>query len=70
MDLFGLQHRLEDFCTELGTRYGLDAGQPRRSNTTEAGNVDPALVERIIEDNALDVELFERACRLYEERHP
>lgn len=71
LDLFGLQHRLEEFCDELGTRYGLDTGEPRRSNTTEAGEpVDQGLLDRIAEDNALDVELFAHACRLYEERHP
>jgi hypothetical protein len=70
LDIFGLQHRLEEFCAELGTRYGLDTGEPRRSNTTEADEVDQWLIDRIMEDNALDVELFDRACRLYEEHHP
>jgi hypothetical protein len=70
LDLFGLQHRLEDFCDELGTRYGLDTGEPLRSNTTEPTEVDPALVDRIAHDNALDVDLYRYACRLYEERHP
>ena len=68
LDLFGLQHRLEEFCDELGTRYGLDTGTPLRSNTTDPGEVDPLLVERIVEDNALDVELYAYACDLYEER--
>ena len=70
LDIFGLQHRLEEFCTELGTRYGLDTGEPTRSNTTEPTEVGPAFLDRIAEDNALDVELFEYACQLYEERHP
>lgn len=70
LDLFGLQHRLEEFCDELGARYGLDTGTPLRSNTTEAGDVDPELVERIAADNALDVQLYEYACALYAERHP
>lgn len=70
LDLFGLQHRLEELCDELGQRYGLDTGTPLRSNTTEPGQVDQALVDRISEDNALDVELYQYACRLYEERHP
>lgn len=70
LDAFGLQHRLEEFCDELGARYGLATGEPLRSNTTEAGEVDQALVDRIAEDNALDVELYAHACRLYDERHP
>lgn len=70
LELFGLQHRLEELCGELGTRYGLDTGAPRRSNTTEPVEVDDALAERIAEDNALDVELYRWACALYDERHP
>lgn len=70
LDVFGLQHRLDDFCDDLSERYGLDTGEPMRSNTTEPTDVDPSFVDRIKEDNALDVELFEYACALYEERHP
>ncbi len=70
MDTFGLQHRLDEFCVELEARYGLDCGEPRRSNTTEPRDDDQALRDRIAEDNALDVELYQYACRLYEERHP
>lgn len=68
LDLFGLQHRLDDLFSELESRFGLDTGSPLRSNTTEETEVDPALIERIRTDNALDVELFEHACRLHEER--
>lgn len=70
LPMFGLQHRLEEFCAELGDRYGLDVGAPLRSNTTEAGEVPEGLVDRIVDDNALDVELFAYATRLYDERHP
>lgn len=69
IDLFGLQHRLEELCTELTSRYGLQLGGPRRSNTTEATDADPGLVARIAQDNALDVELYRYACELYERRH-
>lgn len=69
LDVFGLQHRLDEFCQELGARYGLDTGQPLRTNTTEgADDVPGGLAERIAEDNALDVALFEHACALYDER--
>ena len=70
LDLFGLQHRLDEFCGELEARFGLDVGEPLRSNTTTRDDVPEGLVERIREDNALDVELYDYACRLYEERHP
>ena len=72
LDLFGLQSRLEELCGELHSRYGLRVGEPLVSNTTVAseGDVTDRLLERIREDNALDVELYEYGCRLYEERHP
>src|SRR5690606_32318547 len=67
LDLFGLQHRLDEFCEVLSRRYGLDTGAPIRSNTTEPREVDRSLIERIAEDNALDIALYDHACRLYEE---
>lgn len=70
LDIFGLQHRLEEFCGELGDRYGLQTGESLRSNTTEPGEIDQSLIDRIIEDNALDVALYDFACTLYDERHP
>jgi hypothetical protein len=70
LDLFGLQEHFDAFCDELGSRYGLDVGTPLRTNTTEAIEAPPGLADRIAEDNALDVQLYEYACRLYGERHP
>jgi hypothetical protein len=69
LDLFGLQDRIEEFCDELRRRYGLDVGDPLRTNTTEPATVPSGFVDRIAEDNGLDVELYDYACRLYEERH-
>ena len=69
LDLFGLQEHFEDFCDELGRRYGLALGPPVRTNTTETTDRPPELAERIAEDNALDMELYEYACGLYKERH-
>jgi hypothetical protein len=69
LDLFGLQERFEEFCACLSTGYGLEVGDPLRTNTTEPGEVPAGLAERIAEDNALDMALYEYACRLYEERH-
>lgn len=70
LPIFGLQHRLDEFCDELQERFGLDTGTALRSNTTEPGPVPEGLMDRIREDNALDFELFDYACALYEERHP
>lgn len=69
LDAFGLQHRLEEFCADLEVRFGLDTGDPLRVNTTEASDVDPAFLDRIADDNALDVELYRYACQLYDERN-
>jgi Sulfotransferase family len=69
MALFGLQDRFEEFCDELARRYGLDVGEPLRSNTTEQADVPTGLADRIAEDNALDMELYDYACSLYEARH-
>ena len=69
LELFGLQDRFDEFCDELGVRYGLEVGGKLRSNTTEPTEVPPGLADRIAEDNALDMELYEFACTLYRERH-
>jgi hypothetical protein len=66
--LFGLQDRFEELCDELADRYGLDVGQPLRSNITEPGEVPDGFADRIAEDNALDMELYEYACALYRKR--
>ena len=70
LGLFGLQDHFDDFCDELAARYGLDVGKPLRSNTTEPADVPAGFIDRIAEDNALDMELYEYACALYRKRHP
>ena len=70
LDAFGVQERFDEFCGELSDRYGLEVGGPLRTNTTEPAEVPPGFVDRIAEDNALDMELYDFAVRLYEERHP
>lgn len=68
LDLLGLQPRFEELCGALTDRYGLRLGEPVRSNTTEPEDAPPALIERIVADNALDLALYEHAERLYAER--
>ena len=70
LDLFGLQPRLEELCAAIEARSGLDLGEPVRSNTTEPMEAPPGLVDRIIEDNALDLALYDHAVDLYERRGP
>ena len=57
-----------ELCDELSARYGLDVGTPLRTNTTQPGAIPGGLAERIAEDNALDMELYDYACHLYEAR--
>jgi hypothetical protein len=65
----GLREDYETFCTELEQRFGWDLGEPgNRANATEPEDVPAGLVERILEDNALDVELYEYAVQLVQER--
>jgi Sulfotransferase family len=68
LDLFGLQDRFDELCSELADRYGLDVGSPLRSNATEPAIVPDGLADRIAEDNTLDMELYDYACGLYRER--
>jgi hypothetical protein len=68
LDLFGLQERLEELCDELDRRYGLTVGPPVRDNVTAAVDVPDGLADRIAEDNALDMELYEYAVQRYEAR--
>jgi len=70
LDLFGVQERFDELCDELKERYGLAVGGPLRTNTTESREVPVGFADRIAEDNALDMELYDFAIRLYEERHP
>jgi hypothetical protein len=70
LPIFGIQERFEEFCEELSAQYGLAVGAPLRTNTTERTDAPPGLADRIAEDNALDVQLYDFGCRLYEERHP
>jgi hypothetical protein len=68
VDALGLQRDLEEFCDELSRRFGWRLGEPLHANRTEAFEVSDAFRARIAEDNAMDVELYEFAERIYEER--
>jgi hypothetical protein len=69
LDAFGLQPRFEEFWDDIAARYDLVRGEPLRSNTTDGeSEVSAAFVDRIVEDNALDVELYDFAERLYLQR--
>ncbi len=69
LDLFGLQEHFEDFCAEIAAHFGLTVGPPVRENTTEDQDVPAGLIDRIAEDNALDVALYEHAVSLHQAAH-
>jgi hypothetical protein len=68
VDVVGLQEQFDDFCAELEQRFGWDLGEPVVANHTEPADASDELRERIVHDNALDVELYEYARRLVARR--
>ena len=71
LNLVGIQERFEEFCDDLNEHFGWSLGrEPRRENTSEPMAVSDAFRERIAVDNAADVEVYQLARRLVDERHP
>jgi hypothetical protein len=68
VDAVGLQERFDEFCALLVRRYGWRFGDPERVNRTPPVPVADEFRARIATDNALDVELYEFARRLVDER--
>jgi hypothetical protein len=70
LNLVGIQERFEEFCDDLNEHFGWSLGrEPKRENTSEPVEVSDSFRERIASDNAADVELYQRARRLVDERH-
>jgi hypothetical protein len=68
VDAMGLQEHFEEFCGHLTRRFGWPLDKPRRLNFTEPCDVSDEFRARIAEDNAMDVELYQFAKRIYEQR--
>jgi len=68
VDVVGLQEDFEDFCAELERRFHWELGAPIVANHTEPAEVSDALRDRIAEDNALDIELYEFGRTLVADR--
>lgn len=64
VDVVGFQERFDDFCADLGDRFGWDLGTPPHENRSEPSEVSESFRARIAEDNAMDIELYEHARRL------
>ncbi len=68
VDVLGTQEHFGDFCLELERRFGWTLGEPLWANRTEVDDVPDSLVERIREDNSLDIEFYEFVRDLCESR--
>jgi hypothetical protein len=68
IEAVGLQERLDDFFDWLGARFGWRLGQPETLNTTNPVDVPQGFRDRIAEENALDIELYEFANELVASR--
>ena len=69
IDVVGLQEDYAGFWRDLNTTFGWELGEPGFANRSEPADMPPSLVERIIEDNALDIELYRFAQDLVARRH-
>jgi hypothetical protein len=61
MDVLGVPEEVEDFCAALEARFGWDLGPPLFANQTDPIPVPDSLRKRLVEDNQLDIELFQHA---------
>jgi Sulfotransferase family len=68
VDVVGLQEGFEDFCQELTGRFGWRLGGPVHSNRTDATEASEAFRSRIAEDNVMDIQLYDFARQLCEQR--
>lgn len=68
IDLFGLQEDFARFCADANRCFGWSLGPPLHMNRTQRADVPEALRERIVRDNALDLELYAFARTLHSER--
>jgi hypothetical protein len=73
VDVVGLQEQFDEFCGELTTRFDWNLGDPVYANRTDGSELfeaPEAFRARIAQDNQMDIELYEFAQRLCNERQP
>jgi hypothetical protein len=68
VDVVGLQDHFEAFCAEIESRYGWELGEPMFTNRTMPVDVPASFRRRIADDNALDMDLWDYARHLYDDR--
>ena len=70
VDVVGVQERFDVFWDDLRGAFGWPLGdRPGRANRSEPADISDSLLERIAEDNALDIELHRYAGALVDSRH-
>jgi hypothetical protein len=69
IDVVGLQERFDDFSAALERRFGWDLGPTIRINRTEPDEAPVELRRRIMDDNAMDMELYAYAREVCSRRH-
>ena len=73
IDVLGLTERWDAFLDDVSAWFGWEVDRAARANGTparEKDSVDPALLRRIRADNALDMELYDHAQQLHDQRRP
>lgn len=68
VDVIGIQERFEDFYDELVVRFGFAVTERLNANSTNPADFSESFLERIAEDNALDIEFYEYAKELVTQR--
>jgi hypothetical protein len=68
VDVLGLQEHFPEFLEELAQCYGWRFGDVDDRHVGRERGISPALRRRITEDNAIDLEFYEHARRLWERR--
>jgi hypothetical protein len=68
VDVLGLTEHFDEFIASVHDRFGWGEHKPAREANVSKGDFDvpDQLIERIRQDNAADIELYEHARRLYE----
>jgi len=64
IDVIGVSEDFKPFVRRLEEHFGWDLGEPLEVNRTADYDIPAALVERVWEDNQLDLELYARAREL------
>ena len=68
IDVVGLQEEFDSFCAELSERFGWSLDDQLSPKQHPPEELEPAFRDRILDDNAHDLELYDFGRRLVSER--